>query len=248
MKRSIWIGYDPREVPAYAVARRTVAKHLTQSIPIRGVRLNRLQELGLYRRPTKLKVNGDGHFEMIDELSVTPDYHGRLSTQHANARFLVPHLAGSGWALFMDGDMMVRANLARMFEILDPAKALYCVKHDYEPPNSVKMDGQIQTKYSRKNWSSFVAFNCDHDANQSLTMEMVNALPGRDLHRFCWIADDNLIGELPLEWNWLVRHSPTIESPKVVHFTEGCPNMPGYENDPYADEWRQELDEWADGI
>jgi hypothetical protein len=33
-----------------------------------------------------------------------------------NARFLVPHLASSGWALFMDGDMLVAETFARVFE------------------------------------------------------------------------------------------------------------------------------------
>jgi len=39
------------------------------------------------------------------------------------------------------------------------------------------MDGQVQSKYARKNWSSFMIFNCHHEANQALTPEMVNALP-----------------------------------------------------------------------
>jgi len=35
--------------------------------------------------------------------------------------------------------------------------------------------------------------------------------------------------------------------PAIVHFTDGVPDMPGYETAAYADEWREELEEWAGG-
>jgi len=87
-------------------------------------------------------------------------------------------------------------------------------------------------------------FNCEHEANQALTLDVVNTARGRDLHAFFWLNDDQ-IGALPEEWNWLVRHSSKEIEPKLVHFTEGCPDMPGYEKDPFADEWREELTRWA---
>jgi lipopolysaccharide biosynthesis glycosyltransferase len=176
---------------------------------------------------------------MWDVISDAP-----MSTQHANARFLVPHLAVTGWALFMDGDVLVRGNLARIFDDLDPSKAIYCVKHAHMPPAGVKMDGQEQTRYVRKNWSSVVIWNCEHASNRALSVDAVNSLAGRDLHRFVWLEDEE-IGELDPKWNWLVRQSPAFEAPQIVHFTEGTPDMPGYADDPYADEWRQELARWA---
>jgi lipopolysaccharide biosynthesis glycosyltransferase len=247
---SIWIGFDPREAGAFAVARHTIRKHLTQPIPIYGLVLSRLQAAGLYKRPTQTKVNGDGHVEMVDVLSAREDYDGRISTQHALSRFLVPHVAKTGWALFLDGDMLVRANVARLFAGLDGRKALYCVKHRHEPEASTKMDGQVQTKYERKNWSSFMAFNCDHRANKSLTLDLINTAPGRDLHAFKWLdphGGEELIGELDPSWNFLVGHSDPSIVPKVAHFTSGTPEMAGYENAPFADEWRNERDDWAHG-
>jgi len=166
------------------------------------------------------------------------------ATEFSNSRFLVPHLAGSGWALFMDCDMLVRGNIRELFDLCDPEKAVMVVKHNHQPPEGVKMDGQMQTRYARKNWSSVIAFNCDHPANKALALEMVNVLPGRDLHRFCWLEDD-LIGELPVEWNWLAGHSDPAVDPKIVHHTEGSPCLPGYEDAPFADEWRAELARWA---
>lgn len=196
---------------------------------------------------------------MWDVISDAP-----MSTQHANARFLLPTLARidartefkplsgparsvdrpAGWALFMDGDMLVRANILDAAARLDPVKAVYCVHHDHAPSTTVKMDGQVQTVYSRKNWSSFVLFNCDHPSNKALTPDVVNMLPGRDLHRFCWLKDEE-IGALGPEWNYLVGYSDPKIDPKVVHFTAGVPDMAGFENVPFADDWRAELAMWA---
>ena len=185
MNRSIYLGFDPREAAAYAVARASAKRRLTQPIAIRGVVLGRLQELGLYRRPLEWREAPAGNLIMWDIISDAP-----MSTQHANARFLVPHLAVTGWALFMDGDVLVRGNLARIFDGLDPTKAVYCVKHAHMPPAGVKMDGQEQTRYVRKNWSSVVIWNCEHEANHALTVDVVNSLTGRDLHRFVWLEDE----------------------------------------------------------
>jgi hypothetical protein len=232
--QSIWIGFDPREVDAYAVARSSIHRHTVAPIPVRPVALAPLRAAGLYRRPTEIR---DGR--LWDAISEAP-----MATEFACSRFLVPRLAGGGWALFMDCDMLIRTNLSRLFSLADPSKAVMVVKHHHEPPEGEKMDGQVQTRYARKNWSSVMLFNCDHPANQALTVDLVNEVPGRDLHRFCWL-DDDLIGELPPSWNWLAFHSSTEIDPDIVHFTEGVPSMAGYEDQPFADEWRRELLAWA---
>ncbi len=244
MTPSLWIGFDPREAAAYAVARYSLERSIPENWLVFGLRLSELQRSGLYRRPTRIKTNGDGRFEMIDELSIRSDYDGRMSTEHAIARFLVPILAESGWAMFMDGDVLVRKNLAQMFYELDPKYAVYCVKHNHHPSETTKMDNQEQTRYDRKNWSSVVIWNCDHPSNKALTVELVNTAPGRDLHAFCWLQDSE-IGELKPEFNWLVGYSDPSIDPVIAHFTAGLPNMAGYENVRFADEWRTELACWA---
>lgn len=244
------------------MARNSVKRFLNRSVPVYGLVLSHLIEKGLYTRPTEWRPSAVDRPVMWDVIS-----EHAMSTEHANSRFLVPHLqrllsrvsfkslgdkepiytqGHAGWAAFMDGDMLVRANLVRAAERLDGSKAVYCVHHNHAPTNTVKMDGQVQSAYGRKNWSSFVLFNCDHPSNKALTVEMVNTLPGRDLHRFCWLKDDE-IGELGPEWNWLVGHSDPSVDPKVIHFTDGPPDMVGYENVPWADEWRRERDMWAVG-
>lgn len=232
--RSIWIGFDPREAAAFAVCRDSIKRTLTQQIPIRGIVLDDLRRDGLYTRPIETR---DG--QLYDPVSAAP-----MSTEFAISRFFTPFLAGSGWALFMDCDILVRSSLVRLFEEANPKYAVYCVKHNHVPQEIVKMDGQTQTKYARKNWSSFCLFNCDHPANKKLTLHKLNTLPGRDLHRFCWLEDDE-IGELGPEWNYLVGESSEPVRPNVLHFTKGGPWMEGYEEVDYADQWNEALRAWA---
>lgn len=241
MERSIWIGWEPREAAAYAVARHSAERRLTSPIPVMGVHLDRLRSMGVYKRPTSIR---DGR--LWDDISEAP-----MATEFACSRFLVPWLAKrhksaskQRWAVFMDCDMLVRANMVRLFEECDPEKAVMVVKHDHNPVETVKMDGQIQTRYSRKNWSSVCAFNIDHPSNEALTPELVNSVPGRDLHGFCWLKDDE-IGEIDPSWNYLVGHTKNVPTPRIVHFTDGIPTMPGYEECEYAGEWEKELELWV---
>jgi hypothetical protein len=233
---SIWVGFDPRpaESQGFAIARQSIRRRLNLPIPIIGLNLQTLRNDGLYWRPTETR---DGR--LWDVISDAP-----MSTEFAISRFLVPHLARSGWALFVDADVMARANLLQLFDCADPSKACMVVKHDYAPKREVKMDGQVQTAYARKNWSSVVLWNCDHPNTKKLTVEMVNTLRGLDLHQFSWLADAD-IGDLDPCWNHLVGDKEANPAAKLVHFTNGTPNMQGHEQCEFADEWRAELARWA---
>ncbi|MBB4520485.1 UNVERIFIED_ORG: hypothetical protein M2435_001265 [Rhizobium sophorae] len=235
MKQSIHIGFDPREANGFAVTRRSTRRQLTLPIPTSGLVLADLKARGLYTRPTSRR---DGR--LWDDISDAP-----MATEFACSRFLVPYLNNyDGWAIFMDCDMLVRTNLVRLFRQCDLSKAVMVVKHDHQPTADVKMDGQVQTRYARKNWSSLMVFNCGHPSNKALTVDLVNSVPGRDLHAFCWLKDHE-IGALDQSWNYLVGHSSPEITPDIVHFTDGLPSLPGYEDCEYADEWRAELSRWA---
>lgn len=238
---SIFIGWDPREAAAFAVARASCKAHLTRQIPIYGLVLDDLIKRGLYTRPIEYRPSAADRPIMWDVVSGAAQ-----STEHANSRFFVPYLAKTGWAMFCDGDVLFRGNVARLFEQLDTSKALYCVQHKHEPKSDVKMDGQIQAKYPRKNQSSIMIFNCDHVANRALTLDVLNNTPGRDLHQFMWLADCD-IGELDQCWNYLVGYTDPKISATIAHFTSGVPDMVGYHDVEYADEWRSRLNSWARG-
>jgi hypothetical protein len=236
MSRSIFVGYDPREAEAFAVCRHSLRRHMP-NVPVHAVVLDEVRAAGLYRRPTSIR---DGR--MWDDISEAP-----CSTQFAVSRFLTPILAKTRLALFMDCDVMARASLADLFAQAeaDSSKAIWCVQHQHEPPPGIKMDGQQQTRYARKNWSSVVLWNCEHKANGALTVEMINRVPGRDLHRFSWLKDDE-IGSLHPSYNYLVGHTKLADGsePRLVHFTEGGPWLDAYRDVEFADEYRAMRTRW----
>ena len=224
MHYPVYIGFDAREVDAFHVACDSLIAHQPRAV-ITPLFADRLAAVGLLRRPQ------DRRGVIYDISSNAPQ-----STDFAISRFLVPILHQSGWALFVDADMLFMADVAELFALADPAKAVMVVKHDYRPADGIKMDGQTQTAYPRKNWSSVMLFNCDHPANRRLSLSDVNERPGRDLHAFYWLQDSE-IGELPAEWNWLVGVQPKPEVPKIAHYTLGVPSMPGLSECPHADLW-----------
>lgn len=103
------------------------------------------------------------------------------------------------------------------------------------------MDGKVQTSYPRKNWSSFMLFNCSHPSTRKLAPELINRESGAYLHRMQWAADHE-IGEIPTDWNWLEgwNEKPVRGTPHAVHFTNGGPWFKEWQNVDYGDRWREE--------
>jgi len=165
------------------------------------------------------------------------------STEFTFTRFLVPHLNSfSGWAVFCDSDMVFLTDAVGLFDNLDNTKAVYCVQHDYNPPEGLKMDGQAQLQYPRKNWSSMMIFNCSHPACKGLTTDVVNTATGAYLHRFEW-CDDSDIGVLSCEYNWLVGHyhEDADGTPQILHYTEGGPWFENMRACEYDHIWKREV-------
>lgn len=227
MTPAVYIGYDHREVDAYGACISSLRAHARGRFTVHPVSYTLL---GMrYRRAVQRNQNG-----LWDPISQAP-----MSTDFSLARFWVPLLHQRGPALFCDGDFMFRAPVEDLFDLYDPRYIVQVVQHDQAKGGDLKMDGQVQTHYPRKNWSSLVLFNCNGvlASGEENYLEMVNTAAGVHLHRFAWLPDA-LIGTLPLEWNWLAGISPADVVPKAVHYTLGIPRMRGYENAPYADEWR----------
>lgn len=221
----VFIGYDGREAEAYRVAEKSL-KRFSPSATVTKLDADRLAAYGLLRRPTDLRGG------IYDFPSNAP-----ASTAFHVSRFLVPHLAQSGWALFVDCDVVFLSDVAELFALADPSKAVMVVRHDQEG-SGTKMDGQLQLRYPRKNWSSVVLFNCDHEANLRLSLQDVNERPGRDLHRFYWLHDSE-IGELPSRFNWLVDVEPRPDDVAIAHMTLGGPWLEGWKGGSFDKEWHE---------
>jgi len=211
----VCIGWDSREPVAFAVLAHSILTRASRPISILPINVRALRhEYTRTRGPTE-------------------------ATEFSLTRFLVPFLSSyRGYSLFLDCDMLCRTDITEvlLYPMADPGKAVYVCQHDYTPRALTKMDGHEQTRYPRKNWSSAILY-----ANaqcQTLTPGYVNKATGLDLHRFHWLADDQ-IGALPRTWNYLVGedNQATSEPPKLIHYTNGGPWLPAYADCEYAAAW-----------
>lgn len=221
----VFLGFDTREPLAYEVA----SSSLLRTSGIRAEELNEqaLRVRGLLTRPV------DRRGRMHDLVS-----NADQSTEFAISRFLVPILCSTGWVLFADSDVVFLRDVRKLMQRADPTKAVMVVKHQHQPSTQWKMDGQAQAAYPRKNWSSVILWNIEHPANRRLSLHDVNTRPGRDLHAFYWLNDAE-IGELPAEWNWLVREQTMPANPAIAHFTLGGPFTAGWKGAEHDEIWHR---------
>lgn len=153
------------------------------------------------------------------------------------ARFLVPYLCGfKGSALFLDGDMIVRAPIEDLMTYSIAGLGVRVVKHDYKTKYPIKYLGNKNEDYPRKNWSSVVLWNCAE--NTVLTPSYVASKPGSYLHRFEWLPD-NMIANLPVEWNKLVLEQDVRPDDKILHYTVGTPCFAEYADCDHAEDWHK---------
>jgi hypothetical protein len=215
-KLTIFIGYDPVESISFFTLIQSIIHFASEPVSIVPVNIRNLNSHYFRERDPK----------QSNEFSFT--------------RFLVPHLmAYNGWALFMDCDMMLREDIFNLFEETKthPDKAVYVVKHDYIAKEGLKYLNTIQYSYPRKNWSSFVLWNCSHESNKTVTKEWVNTASGLELHRFTWLHDSE-IGELNVRWNWLVgEYADPPENVANVHWTLGGPYFNECKDVDFSAEW-----------
>ncbi len=210
----VFIGFDPREAVVYHVCSHSLIRHATAPLAIHPLAL---RNLGGYS-----ETHTDG------------------SNSFIYSRFLLPHLMNyQGWALYIDGDMLLRDDIAKLWAMRDDSKAVLCVQHDYRTRTTAKYLGTKNADYPRKNWSSVVLWNCGHPANAVVTPEFVMGATGAQLHRFTWL-DDALIGALPKTWNWLPDEFGANPGASLVHWTLGAPCFHEYAHVPMAQEWHRE--------
>ncbi len=210
----VFVGYDPREAIAYHVCANSIIRNSSQPVAIVPVALN------LFGDYSETHTDGSNHF--------------------IYTRFLVPYLCDfSGHAIFIDGDMIVRGDIAELWAQRDATKDVQVVKHDYKTRMPVKYLGAKNEDYPRKNWSSVILWNCASFPNRKLTPDFVQHATGSELHRFSWL-DDTRIGELPREWNWLPdEYGPNADA-KLLHYTLGTPCFQEFADTPQGNEWHRE--------
>ena len=211
----IFIGYDPREAIVFHVCANSIIRNSSVPVSITPLALNNFKDY--------TETHTDG------------------SNQFIYSRFLVPYLTGfAGHAIFIDGDMIVRGDIAELWNYRNQSHAdVQVVKHDYKTKMPVKYLGAKNEDYPRKNWSSVMIFNCNNFPTKKLTPEYIQKSTGAHLHRFEW-TDDSRIGELPKEWNWLPDEYGENPDAKLLHYTLGAPCFHEFADTPQGNEWHRE--------
>lgn len=213
----IAIGFDPRETVAYHVLAHSILARASLPVALMPICLSHLG--GIFDRPR-------------DPLQ---------STDFSFSRFLTPWLSGyQGWTVFMDCDMLLQDDIAKLWAMRDDRYAVQVVKHNHVPVEERKFLGATQTKYARKNWSSVMLFN--NARCRALTPEYVNTASGLELHQFKWLSGEEEIGPLPGRWNHLVAFDPENPDAAIVHYTKGGPYFAEYVDCEFSDQWRAERD------
>ena len=218
----IYIGFDQRESVAYHTFVQSLIDHSSLPLAI-----------------TPLAVKTLKGYE---------EKHEDKSNDFVYSRFLTPFLNDfKGWAIFVDGDMICQTDIKELLDLRDNSKALQVVKHDYKTKANQKYLGNINQDYPRKNWSSVILWNCAHPKHKILTPDFIANTSGKYLHRFSWL-DDNEIGELPKEWNWLATEYPNNKKANIIHYTLGAPCFKDYRNTEMSDIWLKKYDRLNDGM
>lgn len=212
----LFVGHDPREAVAFDVFAHSVITRASEPVA-----LVPLVPGTIAKAYSETHTDGSNNF--------------------IYSRFLVPFMCDfQGWAIFADGDMLCRDDIAKLWALRDATKAVQVVKHSYKTKHPVKYLGAPNDDYPRKNWSSVILWNCAHPGNQWLRPRCIEKSAGSFLHRFSWLNDKD-IGALPAGWNWLVKEQDHNPAAMLWHYTIGTPCFAGYELGPEAEEWHAEL-------
>lgn len=210
----VFIGYDSKQDEAYKVLRYSIESRCSKEVSVQPLRLADLKDV--YTRSRT----------------------GLESTEFSFSRFLCPYLSNyEGWSIFMDCDMLNLQDISKLWGLRDEKYAVQVVKHKHQPDEDRKFLGNVQTTYARKNWSSLILIN--NRLCKALSPDFINTASGLELHQFRWLADD-LIGEIPVEWNHLVDVQKASENICQLHYTNGGPWFDEYKNCGFYQIWENE--------
>ena len=134
---NIFIGYDSNEKIAFHVLSESILRNSTEPVKITPIFLKNIKNFFQRER---------------NQIS---------STEFSFSRFIVPYLMNyQGWGLFMDCDMLMKADIAELWKLRDSNYAVQLCKHDYVPKKKNKFLNKVQTTYEKKKLVKFYVNEC----------------------------------------------------------------------------------------
>jgi hypothetical protein len=184
----VFIGYDHRQPISYNVLQHSVFRNSSKPVSITALKIDQLP---------------------IGRTGLTP---------FTFSRFLVPYLCDyKGWALFLDSDILVKGDIAELFNLSDDKYTVMVSKNE-----------------KRFEWASVMLFN--NEKCKILTPDYIDKASG--LHGIEWAKEEE-IGDLPREWNHLVGYDKPKDA-KLIHFTQGNPCYPETIDSEHSQVWHDE--------
>ena len=170
----VFIGVDPRQPLSLTV--------LNSSIAMRSSKPVAITPLVLHQLPIERKG----------------------LTEFTFSRFLAPWLCDyKGWSLFLDADMLLVDDIAKLFDFADDEHSIFVRK------------GKLKFE-----WASVMLFN--NEKCKMLTPEYIET--AKNLHAIGFLPDEE-IGELPQRWNHLVGYDKPTNDVSLIHYTQGVPGF-----------------------
>lgn len=230
-KNAIFIGEDLREQEAIKTLINSINAYNSnpeEPLILTPLSTQQLRDEKIFTRRHLVGSSG----QMIDLIDSRP-----FSTDFSFTRFLVPYVADSegidGWVIFMDCDFLCLYDVSTLFKELEESYSQFpvvVVKKDFKSKNDTKMFGTAQNNYNKKLWSSFMCFNMKHKdfLLEGLSPDNVNTATGAWLHQFKWVANEDLIGGLPEQFQFIPEYDDgRVENPFFIHYTEKAPWFKG---------------------
>lgn len=180
-----------------------------------------------HRQPISLNVLQQSIYARSSKpVSITPLVLKQLPlkrtglTPFTYSRFLAPYLCGfKGWSLFLDLDMIVLDDIAKLFDLADDKYDVMVVKNE-----------------KRFEWASVMLFN--NARCSKLVPKYIEE--AERLHCISWVEDEAKIGELPSHWNHLVGYDKPRTEASLIHYTQGVPCFPETQDCEHAQAWMDE--------
>lgn len=220
MKKTVIIGVDPFNPEAAKVTYYSVCSHLDEASDIDVKFMNPLDLMRERKYHKETLIDSQGLM-----FQTSHDKKERIDVLHRKCRFYTPFIAPKGLSLFLTDKLLVRDNIALLFEEY--------LKGDPYMISCVKYGG---TKYEYG--SDVLLFDTMHtNLTSVLDIKRIPSQWVSGINSFAWVnlnkvLRDQEIGELDPKWNWVDKYCNNLVYPnsKIINFTDMA------ENQDYLDE------------
>lgn len=142
-------------------------------------------------------------------------------TDFTFSRFLVPYLCGyEGAAIFVDSDIIVQDDIAKLFDHFDDAAAVSVYK------TTIAFERPAVMLFNNPRCKILTPDYIQDARNNPITLDWAE---GR-------------VGALPPRWHHIIPYDAPTDDMALIHYTQGVPAFAETAAQPHAERWHVEKD------